>query len=268
MKVIVYIIFAAIGLFISFFVLMAASFAQSSGIYLLWLVFYLIAIIFLVFQAEKGNGPAFSFVLVLPPILAVLVALLFAFAANNLKHVQKNLNYSEFQKVCRNSGTKFYKLPTTPVHSVANDRSCYPYYNYYETSDNGKIVYKSGKMHDEYYNKTFPDQIEFIECLNNEGKAKHIRDLSEQRKFSYSQDINKWSADVMVEHKIKPLRWAFIFPLDIYRHHIIVKDRRNGQALAELKYFINKMNQHACGLTNAKEIDEKYFVLKAIGLEK
>lgn len=167
-------------------------------------------------------------------------------------------------KECRNAGAQYYKLPTKPVHSIAHYKNGeYPsFFEYHETKNDGKLIKYVGNKDFEEYENTLPNQIEFIE-YNRIGQY-----FREPKPYGTSYMINKWSADVMVDHQVIQLQKAIFFKTDIYKHYLTIKDHRNGEVLARLLYVVDNKNDLACGFTGDNKIDEKYFVLKAIGLEK
>lgn len=268
-----YIICTVIGLLFSFILFFLVSLSLNQSLVNLTLsllfVFYLIAIIYILIRSTEGRNPPFAGVLVLPPLLVFLILIFVTFIYSEIDKKKKmSENYPIFKEECRNAGAQYYKLPTIPVHSIAYeyDEGHFIYNSYYETAGagNGKIITiptprSINKMSSEY-KKTFPVQIEFTEYRNSSGYVRVPRQGA-------SYNIDTLSSDVLVEYKMTPLSAANV-ELNIDRHDLNIKDRRNGEVLAHLRYIIDKKNYLACGCTQDYEIEEKYFVLKAIGLEK
>jgi len=73
------------------------------------------------------------------------------------------------------------------------------------------------------------------------------------------------SADVLVKYKIsriQPKDWKN----GLESVDISVTDRRDGRRLATMRYLLDRQAGRACGATSEGVMDEKKFVLKAIGI--
>ena len=273
MVMLYYIICTFIGLFFSFILYILAGIGGSQSIFIfalsLLFVFYLIVIVYLLVRSTEGRDFLSGGLLALPPFLVFFVLLIISpFYSDHVKRKQgMQQNYSEFKEQCRDTGVQYYKLPTKPVHSIAHykDVNHSPFFEFYETDNNGKLVRRLGNQELYEYKRTLPDQIEFTECTFEFG-GYLLRKPNQYGKSNFR--IDKWSADIMIEYQDIQIRKAVFFKTDIYKHYLTIKDRRNGEVLARLSYLIDKKNDLACGFTGDNEIDEKYFVLKAIGLEK
>lgn len=270
MTIFAYAAAAVIGLLFSFIGLVFAMTGGLRTVYLvgaLLLVAFASAIFFVVRQARAGKGPRAAFALVLPMFLVTAALQVFQLGkyASSLVVPDSEVFLAE----CRNTGAKYFKRPATPVRSIAYDwnTKSNPPFNRFEIHLKTRIASLGRSNH------PHPKSIEFVERKRSglEGRPSQGADGPFIR-FPQTGDyyaVSSLTADVLVHYEINPeeeLRKAEV-DQGIVLYEVTVTDRRTDERLASLRYVVDAKQGRACGLTGEKEMSERAFVLKAIGLE-
>jgi hypothetical protein len=96
------------------------------------------------------------------------------------------------------------------------------------------------------------------------SKAQFVRHPKDNKFFG----VDTLEADVLVFHDVsnpaeldKPVKQH-----PLLKHTITVTDRRNGDKLAEMIYWVDILNLRGCGLNLKNSINEEIFILEATGL--
>lgn len=178
---------------------------------------------------------------------------------------------SAFSAACKDMGARYLNSPVTPVRSIAYDweKGEYPpQFNYFEVAANGHLSSLRGGVG---YSR-LPAQIEFTEskCCRFEGSPitggglpYFRRPNSEAPYFGISQV----SADSVVTFRSTPVKLTGE-DLNLTKYEVQVTDRRTGDTLAILKYMLDSRGRRGCGSTAAGVMDERAFVLKAVGVQE
>lgn len=162
-----------------------------------------------------------------------------------------------FMQACERAGPKYIASPAMPVRSIAydwNPNAHPPALNHFAMDWHGNV----SKMRREF--PRFPNQIEFIEercCQYGAGVKPYLR---HPRSGSY-YGVTELTADVLVEYKTTDRDTALVVDMT-------VSDRRDGRALATLHYVLDYQGRRGCGETSPSVMDEREFVVKAIGLQQ
>jgi hypothetical protein len=169
-----------------------------------------------------------------------------------------------FTAACQNAGAQYYKLPASPVRSIGYDwRYKYqPDHNYFKMSFGTRIESL------QYRNYPHPASIEFTERAymgnREDSPRKYIRFPQQGTRY----DIDGLTVDVLVEYQITPAeeigKASARQGMTVYE--VTVTDRRDGEKLGFLRYVIDAKNKRGCGLTANKVMDERAFILKAVGV--
>lgn len=173
-------------------------------------------------------------------------------------------NRPEFELACRTAGATYLVAPSAPVGSIAFDwdpGQFRPYLNHFYMDTRGNL---NGRA---YIRPRFPSTIAFTESRRAERRSSklstpYVREIDGQRPV----DAPELTADALVEYETTSSNAS---PSEDRLSHVNVRvsDRRSGQQLAKLDYFVDERRFRACGETSAGEMDETAFVLKAIGAQ-
>jgi hypothetical protein len=241
----------------------------AKGIKQLWLIGFGII----------GLLTTFSFVLSrtrikgLAPALACLQIPIIFLALHVGSRIERTLAQNrpsppELQDACRNAGAEYLAQPSEPVKSIAYDwppGSTPPYYTHFRLDARGNLL----ELRYGIDARTFPAQIEYIEarCCREmgtaaSGKMPFIRWVGNSLANQPVPDI---TADVLVQLS-RTDRPVERHKSQLSKIEAVVTDRRDGKILAKLHYALDERNRRACGFTSPGTMDEKEFVMKAIGL--
>lgn len=266
MNAILYIIATAIGLFLSY---VGLAFALLSGRQFTYLIGVLLAaahigtFIYVRKKAIQGKGRSAAIVLVSP--LFIVMGGMHLFERGKYLVSQIKPDSSEFTKECQTAGAQYYKLPASQAHSIA-----YIWKYKYEHIYNYFTLTQSTRARSlEYRNYPYPTTIEFIERSyigRREGLPETYVRLPRQ---GAKYQITALTADVLVDYQITPadeLRKAAT-EQGMVTYEVTITDRRDGEKLASLRYVVDAKNRRACGATDNDVMDERAFLLKAIGAQ-
>jgi hypothetical protein len=174
-----------------------------------------------------------------------------------------------FATACKDMGAQYLKTPVNPVRSIAYDwkeGEYPPQINYFEVAPNGHLSSLRGGL-----GSRLPAQIEFTEgkCCRFEGRPTtgtglpYIRHPNSESPYF---GIAELSADTLVMFRSTPSElkredW------NLTSYEVQVTDRRTGETLATLKYMLDSRRRRGCGSTADGVMDERAFVLKAVGVQ-
>jgi hypothetical protein len=248
-----------LGLFLSFFFMVAA---MSGGKELAQLYGGLLVVAYAItigYVVKKGDEAAYLLAL---PMVMVLGVVLFVHFGKEL--VAKFMPDSqELIAECKTTGVEFVRQPSAPVKSI-----------FYEW--NGNVMPPFALFHmvgtritSISYTSTPVDAqhgVDFVEM-----KTSYVsRDSSTPTYIRYlkpgkSQKVSDLTADVSVHYQISPEEELLkAYPEQgMIRYELTVMDRRTGEKLATKKYVIDAKNKRACG----PEISDRTFILKSLALE-
>lgn len=176
-------------------------------------------------------------------------------------------NSPAFEALCEGAGTKFVAQPSAPVRSIAYDweGQYAPQYNYFELGLNGNVEGLRGGSGLAPY----PKAIQFIEsrCCRYEGRptngtGAYLRRPRDGEYFG----VSELTADALVILRSTPVQREHLEP-GVVQYDVVVTDRRHGTMLASLRYFLNAERRRACGATSEGVMDERAFVLTAVGVK-
>lgn len=180
---------------------------------------------------------------------------------------------NEFQKACERVETVYFAKPKTPVSSIAyewNRTISAPWSERLKVGFNNRIISSDSSW------PIFPASILFFEkpCCNREGRPTEGTGFY-VRHFNRSTQpyigIEALTADVVVNYNLEDIPSEKIVipepPITTRLITLNVKDRRDNQMLAVLRYVHDTKAKRACGETSAGLISEQEFIEKTIGLK-
>lgn len=262
---------AALNCVVLFFMsLLAAGDGSAKGIYLVWIVgfssialFTLAALVLCAMGKRSTAVGTASLALPAAYIFGLAGALVFPFLGSPKPEIP------EFDEACKDTGPLFIAKPALAVESLAYDwepGTNAPTINYFTLDARGNVQNLQGDL------PTFPESIKFTEgrCCQFEGAPSNrigpfIRRQNSGANFDSFVGARELSADVLVKYKIsriQPKNWKN----GLESVDISVTDRRDGRRLATMRYLLDRQAQRGCGATSDGVMDEKMFVLKAIGI--
>lgn len=273
MNFLLYIFAAAIGIFLPY---VGTVFALLSGREFATLVGGLLVaahvgtVVFVFNRARQGRGPQVAFVLAMPLPLVMVAMCLYLIGHEVLILFEREP--PEFSTACQTAGAKYYKLPDAPVHSVAYDwnSESAPTYTAFSLNFADRV---SGLGMSDVLSPRCPDQLTFVERRHSSRReglppgspGPYVRFPCHGRFYG----VTDLTADVLVKYQINPEEELREAPVNqrMVVYDLTVTDRRNDELLASFRYVIDAKNRRACGLTEDNKMNERTFVLKAIGLQ-
>ena len=273
MNTIIYIVAAAIGLYLSlvgfiFSLLHGLVFAITVGALLV--AAHIGAFLYVRKKALEGKGRLAALALVLPMIVVGGGAMIIGMGINaaSTLFIFLKPDSPAFTSECRTAGARFYKLPTSPVHSIAYDWTSRkaPLYNEF------RVIFGS-RVSPGYSEKPFPPSIEFVEGKRSkwEGPPVHGPDgpYFRRPKVGARYPIADLTADVLVTYRVGPEEELEKAEEDqgLVTYEVTVTDRRTSERLASLRYAIDAKNMRGCGLTDDNTMSVHSFILKSIGVQ-
>jgi hypothetical protein len=178
----------------------------------------------------------------------------------------RSANSPEFDSSCKRAGARFFSSPSAPVRSIAYDWSLKfpPKSHYYSIDDRGNLepyIPRSSAW-------PYPSDIEYIEsrCCRDTGApvnrvGPYIRWQPEIEFFG----ITDLTADVLVLYDSAPIGPQSTAS-NLQQFTVTVKDQRDGRALAEWIYLVDEIKLRGCGAVSGHRLNEREFILKALGL--
>lgn len=228
------------------------------------LVAYIGSFLFASKKAIQGKVLLAALALVSPMVQVALAGQVFMIG----KHIVLLLspNSPAFTLECQDAGAQYYKLPASPVRSIAYDwqtKEDPSYLNVFTVNFGSRLNSRA------HYGYAYPAAIEFTErssARRHEGLPRSYFHIPRQ---GGGYEIPTLTADVVVEYRITPEEEfeKATSEQGIVKYELTVTDRRDGQKLAFLRYVIDEKSSRACGLTGSSVMDQRAFVLKAIGTQ-
>ncbi len=253
--------YTALGFLFTFMGLVFAMTGNADTLYLTvgpLLLAYAGAVFYVIKKAKIGKGSQSAFVLALPMPLVSLIHVVFLVGSHAVSFIVPDSQ--AFSSECQTAGAKFFKSPTSPVHSIAYFRETKyaPPFTEFKVTSGTRISSLS------YSDPPHPVSIEFVESGPNAVGDLYFRHPHSGQRYG----VNTITADVLVNYKLSPEAELRKAPTDqgIVNYKITVIDRRTNENLASLHYVIDAKKRRACGLTGENMMNERSFVLKAIGL--
>lgn len=271
MAYLVVLLIAALNCVVLFFVsFLAAGDGSANGIFLVWIfgfssiALFTLAALVLCAQGKRWTAVGTASITLPATYFVMLVGVLVIPASKPPKP-----NPPEFDEACKDAGPRFISKPAQAVESLAYDwepGTNPPTINYFTLDPKGNIRNLQGDL------PIFPPSIKFTEgrCCQFEGAPVNgigpfIRRRNDGANFAPHIGVPELSADVLVNYKISrvhPKNWKG----GLESVDISVTDRRDGHQLATMRYLLDRQAQRGCGATSEGVMDEKMFVLKAIGI--
>jgi hypothetical protein len=171
------------------------------------------------------------------------------------------------EAMCKEADASFLRTPSLPVRSIAHDWNPAelpggPFYGAYRITDDGRLLGASGFERDSYF-----DFVERRHSINTEG-------LSPQEKRQYVRfprgghfyAIDVFTADALIFHEVSDPEEMKRAPRmqRMVRYKVTVSDRRTGDTLATMIYWVDMLNQHACRANRPNLISVNAFVRDAV----
>ena len=266
MNIVVYIIATAIGFFLSYVGLVFAVLSGRQFAYLiggLLAAAHIGAFVYVYKKAKEGKGRSSAFVLASP--LFIVMGAMLIYESGRYAVSMLRPDSPAFTKECQTVGAQYYKLPISPAHSIA-----YGWKNKYEHVYNYYVLTQSTRAESlQHRNYPYPTTIEFTERSylgRREGLPVTYVRFPRQ---GVQHRISALTADVLVEYQITPAEELKKAATEqgMASYELTVTDRRDGEKLAFLRYVVDAKNRRACGVTENNVMDERAFVLKAIGVQ-
>lgn len=265
MNIVIYIVATTIGVYFSY---IGLGFATLHGrqfyslIQGLVLVAYIGSFLFARKKAIQGNVLLASLALVSPMVQVALAGQVYMIG----KHIVFLLspNSPAFTKECQTVGAQYYNLPASPVRSIAyvwQTKVDPSYLNVFTVNFGNRLNSRA------HYGYTYPATIEFTErpsAMKHEGLTRSYFHIPRE---GGGYELPNLTADVVVEYRITPEAEfeKATSEQGMINYELTVTDRRDGQKLAFLRYIVDEKNRRACGLTGDNMMDQRAFLLKAIG---
>ncbi len=240
----------------------------SEGIKLLWRIGFSV-IGFLTILSFVLLSRRFNFLAVLSACLQVPTIFLALYTGHHIERTIAKTRESppELTAACRDAGVDYLAQSAAPVRSIAYDwptGSTPPYYTHFRLDDRGNLS-------DLQYStaaRIFPSQIEYVEsrcCRENEMPSSQISFKRWVGNSFAAQSASEITADVLVELR-RTDQAVSQRNSRLSKVETVVTDRRDGRILAILRYAYDQRNGRGCGLTSPGMMDEREFVMKAVGI--
>lgn len=166
-----------------------------------------------------------------------------------------------FSQACLTAGVSYFAQPDGPVRSVALEWHRTPSEKRMEMDGNANVLASSSEPF------LIGSHLDFVEerCCN--ALAKNVpRGTRYLRRTNDSwEGIDQLTADVVVFHDPTPRGVKADYTHAFMQMDVSVTDRRSKTKLANMRYFFDSEKNKTCAGPNIKLIDERAFILKAIG---
>ncbi len=216
-------------------------------------------------QAKRGRRTRAAVALLSPMFLVSGALVLVHFGLRAWEALRPDP--ADFVAACRNAGPHYASLPDAPVRSIAYDWNTEPAPPFNDVT----VAFGTRITRLAYADGPHPGGIDYVERKRSsrEGRPAAGPDgpyLRFPRNGAY-HGVPELSADVLVRYTLHPERELQKAEPDqgMVHYALTVTDRRTGRQLATLRYVIDASRGRACGLTEEDRINERAFVLKAIG---
>jgi hypothetical protein len=172
---------------------------------------------------------------------------------------------AEFQTACREAGSRFVAKPAQPVRSVAHEHN--PQIrrdpaSRYELDKTGRIQ-GTGSL---FWTPRIRDYVDFIEERpgGKYGLSKPAKYVRSPRSGQF-EGVDELTADIVVMHDVsKPEELDKpVAQQTLVNYTLSVTDRRDGQLLGTMSYWVDMVNRRVCGANIVGAIDEDVFILEA-----
>jgi hypothetical protein len=267
-NIIIYIVAAAIGLYLS---LVGVFFALLHGPLFAFIVGALLlaghigSVLYVRKKAMEGKGRLAALALVSPMFVVFGLAQLFGIGGFIFTLLKPDSR--AFTLECKTAGAQFYKLPTSPVHSIAYDWTTKkaPPYNTFS------VIFGT-RVSPGYSEEPYPPSIEFVEGRRSKWEGRPLTGPDgpyfRRPKVGARYAITDLTADVLIMYRIGPEEELEKAEEDqgLVTYEVTVTDRRTSERLASLRYAIDAKNMRGCGLTDENTMNVRSFVLRSIGL--
>jgi hypothetical protein len=257
--------FNCVALFFSS-LLAAGGDGSADGIHKIWLfgypwvtVFAVIALIQCV-RGKRSRAIAIASSTLPAGYATALVGMLIASSFNQLKP-----NTPELEAACESAGPRYVQKPTAIVESIAYDwepGTYPPDTNYFEIDKRKNVSNLRGGL------PRFPSPIKFIEgrCCQFEGAPSNgVRPYVHHTNSGEYFGTTELTADALVTYKVTHTTTAGS-KSELKTVDMAVTDRRDGRALATLRYVLDEHGRRGCGVVSESAMDEQAFILRAIGV--
>lgn len=250
-----------LGLFFSF---MGMAFAMTGGkeaasiVGGLLILTYAVTIAYVIRKKQKGEGEQVAYLLMLPMFIVTGATMLFQFGKSSI--TQLTPDSDTFISGCQSTGSKFIKLPTSPVESITYNWNTNIKPPFIQLQVNGTRISSI-----RYLNlpvDVMPG-IDFVEVKTSAAWAKRGGTFLKYTSPGKYTDVNQAAADVLVYYQISPeeeLNKA-VTEQGLVRYELTITDKRTEEKLASKHYLVDAKKGRACGT----EIDDRTFILRAIG---
>ena len=176
---------------------------------------------------------------------------------------------STFAAACKDMGAQYFKSPAKPVRSLAydwKDGDFPPEIVHFKTASNGHLSDLNGGL-----GFQLPAQIDFTEgkCCRFEGRPITGSGLPYIRRPNSGTPyfgISELTADSLVMFSSSRIDLAGA-QWSLTKYEVTVTDRRTGETLVTLKYMLDARRRRGCGTSANGVMDERGFVLKAVGIQ-
>jgi hypothetical protein len=195
-----------------------------------------------------------------------------AFAASMACGCVSDPGTATLEAMCKEAGGSFLRTPSLPVSSVAVDWNPAnlpngPFYGEYRITDDGRVLGASGASWSEYRDFDF---VERRHSIGHEGlapgeKRPYVRFVPRGGLASFHA-IEELTADVLVFHEVSDPEEMKRAPRmqRMVRYKVTVSDRRTGDSLATMVYWVDMLNQRACRANRPNLISVNAFVRDAV----
>lgn len=254
--------------FLSFFAV--GGDGSSDGVVTVWWIGFSAIAVFTVLSlvlCARGKHAAGIMTAIGTLPTAYVVALLVLITTSMFEALAPATN--AFKAACEDMGAQYLRPPVKPVRSIAydwKDGDFPPSIVYFETASNGRLSSLNGGL-----GFRLPAQIDFTEgkCCRFEGRPTIGTDLPYIRHPNSGTPyfgISEFSADALVTFSSSRIELPGT-QLSLMKYELTVADRRTGDTLATLKYMLDSKMRRGCGTSENGVMDERGFVLKAVGVQ-
>lgn len=248
------------------------SLIGGDGTELIWTTQYIgfawvaVASGFALFKCSKGSGSlgVVTALLTVPVglTITVIAAQIWSVSEGTLRKHEAIPN--EVTESCQVAGATYIASPSMPVHSIAFDWQTQLTWARMSYFSNDSPKFGGFRLLEEI---KYPEAIRFIE-----QKARGVTQAEKQWPYKRKPnggafvEASELTADILVTYEYRTLSKAEARNSYVLTD-IAVTDRRNGKALATLRYVTGSSDTWPiCGETSKGEMNIAAFIFKAIGI--